>query len=250
MVTAARTPRRDRIAIASSIALHLCVLASLAALPRASFPVDDPDERVLLSKLIQIEHRPKPPPPRVVVAPRALAQPVPAPQASVPVIHAAVTVEHAARKLVVAAEHRAAYAPSQNAAPKREPDRPVVTRAAFVASKPAAAAVAEPAPTTAPVASPAPSAVVAQREEGIGNFSETYPASIEPAARGQLLAGVAGFVVRITVDENGRATSIEFVRAPADAAMRDELRTRLLAAHFIPAACNGLRCAGTVELRN
>ena len=59
-----------------------------------------------------------------------------------------------------------------------------------------------------------------------------------------------GFVVRITVDENGRATSIEFVRAPTDPAQREELRTRLLAAHFIPAACNGLRCAGTVELRN
>ncbi len=249
MVTAARTPRRDRIAIASSIALHLCVLAALVALPRASFPLDDPDERVLLSNIIQIEHRPKPSPRPVVVAHRAVAEIVPLPHTDVPVIHAAVTVEHAARKLVVARENRAAYSPSRDAARKREPDPAPVAPVAVAVAKPAAAAAA-PAATAAPVASPAPSPVVAQHEEGIGNFSETYPASIDPSARGQLFAGVNGFVVRITVDENGHATSIEFVRPPADASAREELRTRLLAAHFIPAACNGLRCAGTVELRN
>jgi hypothetical protein len=248
MVTTARTPGRDRIAIAGSIALHLCVLASLVALPRASFPTDDPDERVLLSKLIQIEHRPTPPP-RVVVQHRALAETVPVPQHELPVIHAAVTVEHAARKLVVATEQRASYAPSQTAARKPQP-APALVTTQVAAAQPTAAAVATPAPTTAPPAAPAPSPVVAQREEGIGNFSETYPASIDPSARGQLFAGVNGFVVRITVDENGRATSIEFVRPPADASLREELRTRLLAAHFIPAACNGLRCAGTVELKN
>jgi multidrug efflux pump subunit AcrA (membrane-fusion protein) len=92
--------------------------------------------------------------------------------------------------------------------------------------------------------------VAAQREDGIGNFGETYPASVEPSLRATLFAGISGIVVRITVDESGRATSIEFVRPPADAAQREELRTRLLAAHFIPANCNGLRCTGTVELKN
>jgi len=119
-----------------------------------------------------------------------------------------------------------------------------------VATQTSTEAASQPAPTSAPAASPAPSPVAAQREDGIGNFGETYPASVEPALRATLFAGISGIVVRITVDESGRATSIEFVRAPADTAQREELRTRLLAAHFIPANCNGLRCTGTVELKN
>jgi hypothetical protein len=248
MVTTARTPGRDRIAIASSIALHLCVLAALVTFPRPSFPVDDPDERTLLSSIIQIQHRPTPPPPHVVVQQRPLVAVVPVENRVTPVIHAAVTVEHASRKLVVASEHRAAYAPSPTAV-KHEPNPAPVTRLAMVAPKPVPA-VPDAGPTTAPVASPAPSPVAAQREEGIGNFGETYPASIDPSARAPLFAGVNGVVVRITVDENGRATSIEFLRPPSDATLREELRSRLLAAHFIPAACNGLRCAGTVDLKN
>jgi hypothetical protein len=245
MVTAARTPGRDRIAIAGSIAIHLCVLAVLLGLPRPSFPPDDPDERTLLANVIRIEHRP---PPHAATPHRAPAELVPVPRTARPVIHAAVTVEHAARKLVVAREQRSAYGPVRAAARPRAAF--TSARVAVAAPQPTAAAAAEPAATTAPAASPAPSPVVAQREEGIGNFSETYPASIEPGARGPLFAGVAGVAVRITVDENGRATAVEFLRPPADAALREEFRTRLLAAHFIPAACNGLRCAGTVELRN
>ena len=248
MVTTARTPGRDRIAIASSIALHLCVLALLVAVPRTSFPVDDPDERTLLSSIIQIQHRPTPPP-HLVVQQRPLVAVVPVEQRVTPVIHAAVTVEHASRKLVVATEHRAAYAPSPTAVRKHESNPAPVTQLAQAVPKPAVA-VADAGPTTAPVASPAPSPVAAQHEEGIGNFGETYPASIDPSARAPLFAGVNGVIVRITVDENGRATSIEFLRPPSDAAMREELRSRLLAAHFIPAACNGLRCAGTVDLKN
>jgi hypothetical protein len=222
----------------------LCALAVLAALvPRASVSVDDPDERTLLATILRVERRP---PAQPAVTRRAVAQTAPAPVAVQPVIHAAVTVEHATRQLIVAAEHRAGF--TQGWVPVHRPPPSIVQPVAL--AQPTAAPVAESAPAAAPAASPAPSPVAAQHEEGIGNFGETYPASVEPALRGTLLAGVAGFVVRVTVDENGRATSIEFLRAPSDPAQRDELRARLLAAHFIPAACNGLRCAGTVELRN
>jgi hypothetical protein len=247
LVRAEPTPRRDRTAIAASIAVHLCALALLAlTVPRASFPVDDPDERTLLTTILHVEKRP---PPRIATVQRLVERPAPAvATAQLPVIHAAVTVEHAARRLVVATEHRAGFAPSPTAPRRLQPTTAqAVTRLAV--EKPVAAA-AESAATAAPVASPAPSPVVAQREEGIGNFGETYPASVEPSLRGTLLAGVNGFVVRVTVDENGHAVSIEFVRPPSDPAQREELRTRLLAAHFIPAACNGLRCAGTLELKN
>jgi TonB family protein len=247
MVAATRTPRRDSIAIAGSIAVHLCVLAvALATLPRASFPVDDPDERTLLTTILHVERRP---PPHVAPVHRALAAIVPAPDTRRPVIHAAVTVEHASRQMVVASEHRAGAVPAPRTSQRPEPVRGIaMTRA--VMARPTAAAVPESAATAAPAAPPAPSPVVAQHEEGIGNFGETYPAAIDPSARGSVFAGVNGVVVRITVDENGRPTSIEFVRSPADSQLREELRTRLLAARFIPAACNGLRCAGTLELKN
>ena len=244
LATAPPTPRRDRVAIAGSIAIHLCVLAAaVVVIPQVTFPVDDPDERVLLSSIVRVEHRPVPSAAR---GRKPAIQPGPEQRAPLPVIHAAVTSEHASRQLVVAAEHRAGFAPApvRRREPKTNPATQVAARAPVVAP------AAESAATSGPVASPAPSPVVAQQEEGIGNFGETYPASIEPSARGGLLAGASGVTVRITVDENGRATTIEFLRGPADAALRDELRTRLLAAHFIPAACNGLRCAGTLELRN
>jgi hypothetical protein len=250
MFAATRTPRRDSIAIAGSIAVHLCVLAlALSTLPRASFPVDDPDERMLLTQILRIEHRP---PPHAAPRHRAPVATVTAPEIRRPTIHAAVAVEHASHKLVVAAEHRAGAAPAPRASARPVPNRAIAMTRAVTAQKTSTAAAApEAAPATAaPAASPAPSPVVAQREEGIGNFGETYPAAIDPSTRGTVFAGVNGVVVRVTVDENGRATAIDFVRSPADSALREELRTRLLAARFIPAACNGLRCAGTVELRS
>ena len=222
----------------------------LAMLPGASFPTTDPDERALLVGQIRIEHRP-PPPPHVAVARQAPAAPAAVQQQAVrPVIHTLVATGRASHDMVVATEARAAYVPQTAAAPKRQPVvNDATTRVAAVTTQQSTDTAAPPVATTAPAA-PAPSPVAARGEDGIGNFGETYPASVEPSLRATLFAGISGIVVRITVDESGRATSIEFVRAPADTAQREELRTRLLAAHFIPANCNGLRCSGTVELKN
>jgi len=219
----------------------------LALLPGATFPATDPDERALLVGQIRIEHRP---PPRIAIARRAPAAPAVVQQQAVrPVIHTLVATGRAARAMVVATEARAAYVPQTAAAPKRPAVNFDTTRLAAVATKPESQTAAQPAVTSAP-ASPGPTPVAARGEDGIGNFGETYPASVEPSLRATLFAGISGIVVRIAVDESGRATSVEFVRAPADTAQREELRSRLLAAHFIPANCNGLRCTGTVELRN
>jgi hypothetical protein len=250
MVAAERTQRRDRIAIAGSIAIHLCVLTlSTITVLRPVVPLGEPDERTLFTSLLRIEHVA---PPRHAARPHAVAAAArPVPQAVRPVvIHAAVTREHASHALLVKAEHRAAavalIVPTEP--PKRV--QTVVAEAAPATIVPRAAPAAAAAATSAPSAAPAAPQVAVQRDEGVGNFGETYPASIDPALRGTVLAGVNGVVVRIAVDENGRPTSVEFVRAPADPSQRDELRSRLLAARFIPAACNGLRCAGTVELKS
>ena len=105
LVSAPPTPRRDRIAIGTSIAIHCCVLGVLAMLPGATFPATDPDERALLTGQIRIEHRPRP---HIAQTRRAAAVPmVPQQQAARPVIHAAIATGHAARKMVVATEARA-----------------------------------------------------------------------------------------------------------------------------------------------
>ncbi len=249
METVGSPQGRDRTAIAASIAIHLCAVLALGTFPRPAFPVDDPDERLLLASTIRIEHRP---PAHAALTRRSLAPRAETARPAIrPVIHTAITVEHAARRLVVAPEAPNAYAPRSRraipatpVAPVSPPDAdpgPVTTQAA-----PDQVAAANPAPSPAPSA--APVATGTPSEEGIGNFGETYPASIEPALRSALRAVGTGFDVRITVDENGHATAIEFVRSP-DPAVREELRAKLLAARFIPAACNGLRCAGMFELK-
>ncbi len=102
-----------------------------------------------------------------------------------------------------------------------------------------------------PTATPVPAAAVVPHEDGIGNFGEDYPAKVDPQWRGTLFAGINDAVqLRVTVDESGHVVAIEFVRPPADPALVQELRNRLLAARFIPAICNGLRCTGTVPLHN
>jgi hypothetical protein len=248
LVSAPPTPRRDRIAIATSIAVHCCVLGVLAMMPGPTFPATDPDERALLTGQIRIEHRPRP---HIAQTRRAAAVPaVPQQQAARPVIHTAIATGHAARKMVVATEARAEYVPAPAAAATPQPAVTyATTRLAVAAPQPVAQTASLPAPTNAPAA-PAPSPVAAQRDEGIGNFAEDRDASLEPSLRATLFAGVRGIDVRITVDESGHARAIEFLRGPSDAAQREELRTRLLAASFIPATCNGLRCTGTFELKN
>ena len=239
------SPGRDRTAIGISIAIHCCAVGVLLTIPRPTFTPDVADERTIVTSIIRIEHRPPPKAARRTVA----AAPMPRPPAPLPrpPIHVARTEAHAARALVVASERRFV---SHSIAVKRD-------RAAVAPGAPArdvsasrssgATVVATPTPTAAPSATPA----VVAREDGIGNFGEDYPAKVDPQSRGGLFAGITETVqLKVSVDESGRAIAIEFVRAPADPATLQELRARLMAARFIPAVCNGLRCAGTVPLHN
>src|ERR1700736_2802517 len=84
------TPRRDRIAIGGSIAIHCCVLAAALLVIPPPFQANDPDERALLTSLVRVEHRA---PKSKGHEQRPPAQAAPAVQGPAPVIHAAVTVE-------------------------------------------------------------------------------------------------------------------------------------------------------------
>ncbi|MDB5042879.1 MAG: hypothetical protein JWN27_3605 [Candidatus Eremiobacteraeota bacterium] len=246
MVNRAFPPRRDRTAIVLSIALHCCVLAFAATIVMPTFSPDVQDERSLLTGIIRIEHRT---PPRVAhVRPATLPSPVArARPVDRPVLRVARSVSRAARVLVVPAERRFRGRSPEAPAKAARPSAPAPVVVAAAAAHPLAAATAMPTPLA--TATPAPVAVA--REAGIGNFGEDYPAKVDPQSRSGLFAGINDAVqLRVTVDESGHVVTIEFVRAPSDPAMVQELRNRLLAARFIPAVCNGLRCAGTVPLHN
>ncbi|HEY4440232.1 MAG TPA: hypothetical protein VGN14_07225 [Candidatus Elarobacter sp.] len=244
MLEHASSPRRDRTAIGLSIAVHCCVLAALAAVPRPAFTPDVVDERTLLASMITIEHRASRP---ARTARRTLPLPAPAKPVERPVLHVARAESHAARRLVVAQERRFVGRPAEVIQPAKAPQPPVPVAAEPGPQTIAGNATAVPSPTPAPTAA----VVVASHDEGIGNFGEDYPAKVDPQARATLFAGISDTVqLRVSVDENGHAIAIEFVRAPSDPSQLQELRARLLAARFIPAVCNGLRCAGTVPLHN
>ena len=254
MHTGASSRRRDRTAIGSSIALHVCVLAALLAAPRSpSFPTEEPDERALLISIVRLHHA-TPPPHRVAARPAVPVEHRSVPAATPGPLHVTVATAHARRPLVVAAEHR--YQPPGTPAPRvRERTRPAPPQAQPLAQAPplepaparASAAPPTSVPTAAVVAAATPAA--AERENGLGNFGESYPARPMPGMVDALRAKAPRLVAHVTVDENGHATNVVVVAGVDDAALRAEITRALLAATYIPASCNGLSCTQTFDLR-
>ena len=240
----ATSPGRDRTAIGISIAIHCCVLASLVFVPQPAFSPDIADERVLLTSIIHIEHRPAPKPPRHRVLPPA---PLAIPVADRTALHVARADAHASRAMIVASERQ--FDPHPEVI--KQTRSVVVPAPVAVETEAPAAVVTAAASTQTPSPTPTASPVAVAHEAGIGNFGEDYPAKVDPQARGALFAGITDAVqLKVSVDESGHAVAVEFMRPPSDPALLQELRSRLMAARFIPAVCNGLRCAGTVPLHN
>jgi outer membrane biosynthesis protein TonB len=232
--------RRDITALAISIALHGCAFALLAIVPPVTIPPQPPEDQVTIARILHIERKAG----ARAVAVQGARSARPRPLA--PELH--VTVAHVRRPQVVADAPR--YAPPSQHEPGTTEHAQVVAPVAGEAASPlpspssAVASVASAAP--APSASPGAGGDRSASYNGVGNFGETYDASVPPDVRSALLAGIgAGVIVRIEVDENGNATEVTFLRGTDDPA----LRARLLAAHYTPASCNGLPCAGTFELK-
>jgi len=249
-------PARNRLAIACSIALHLCVLAVALRLPR---PVAPPAS--VLSSLpvtVSITHRPRPialAPPAPIAARLPAAAPAPVPHARPQ--PAAFDTNHPARVAsvpvhVMALRHEL----SRKVAMPAQPVAHLVVAAALapVAAAPVTAAVEHPASvaTTGPAA-PAPGNGAAARAGGGGDpglFSATYPPVPQEtrafeAIRATLPARVR---LRITIDENGRAAVVDWLTPPPDAALAGAVRARLMALPYIPAECDGLPCTGIISL--
>jgi hypothetical protein len=247
MQSDAASRRRDRTAILSSIALHVCVLTALVILPHvAPFPAEEPDERALLGGIIRIERSP----PRPHVAPPAAPKPTHAPiLAASPRLHVTVTKQHAKRPQIVVAE-KPYVAPVPKPPQRHAVPTPAPRRATVIALQRPAVATAAPAPPPTASAAPATTPVAAERDAGIGNFGESYPARPMPGMLEELRSRIAGHAfVRIAVDERGHATSVVIVSGIDDPAVREDVTRTLLAATYIPASCNGLGCPATLELR-
>jgi len=252
-------PGRDRIAIACSIALHLCALAVALLLPWPRVP--EQPEPAALPIVVHIAARPRPKPPappgpaigpipaaRPQAAPHARTQP---PAATIHVVHA--VLPGAAAVHTVAVRHDLSHAVRTRAAPSEI----AVVAGASVA--PATVAETTPGlhpPTAAPLARPADSGSGPAPSAGGGGggspglFSATYPPA--PAQLGALEAIRAALParmrLRITVDENGHAADVDWLTPQPDAALADAIRAKLMALPYIPAQCDGLPCTGIISL--
>jgi len=252
-------PGRNRLAIASSIVLHLCALVVALLLPWPVIPTST--ETGALPVAVTIAERPRPTAPPV---PPALAPARGGPPAPTPTVH-----RHAPPPAAIHATHQASkpMAPVHTVTVRHELSRTVRTPAAQVAPV-VVAAVANPeaaapvtaaiAPATAATAAPPTTAAAdgttpAGGGGGGGNpglFSATYPpAPAQTSALDAIRALLpARMRLRITVDENGHAAVVDWLSAPPDAALAGAIRAKLMALPYIPAECDGLPCTGIISL--
>jgi outer membrane biosynthesis protein TonB len=287
MMSSDEPPTRLRTAIALSITGHLCALWLLVSIIDAP-PLGAPDApegtpALFVTTIVRArEARPpglhpqggqaKPaPPPRLRAAPLALATPRPrqiarAPRKQIRVAQAtAAPSEDRPRQLGRSggADGRTAALPGTKLASNGAVNHAIIAlphiSLALAPPSPAALATAPAAPTAQPALNtpapppvPSPSATARTVEAASfgGLFSQNYPPALAaPTELAQIRSRLRGPIrIRIDIDETGRATDVRFVRALPDAALEDEIRSQLLALHYIPADCNGLHCEGTLEI--
>ena len=100
-------------------------------------------------------------------------------------------------------------------------------------------------------AAPAPAASTeAVADAPPGGWGQNFrdPVVLDEGALASLRARYRGVVAHVDVDEDGHAVRVS-IDGSVDADARAEIERRLLATRFVPAECNGLRCAATLDLR-
>lgn len=238
-----------------SIAAHVCALWLLATVLG--------DRRISLSSDLASN-------PTFPVTTISRREPVAATK-RVPVAIVADVVEHRpnAERTAKPGAHPAAYHPRKviaATAPARRPVRgreprgrspaaaaPRIISLAIVTPEPTAtprpaATVAAATPLPTPAATPTDAPTVGANFGGL--FSQNYPPAIAaPADLATIRSHIGGPLhIRVDVDETGHATDVRFIRPPGDEALAMQIRSELLAMHYVPADCNGLHCDGTLEI--
>ncbi len=140
------------------------------------------------------------------------------------------------------------------------PDRPIIdptpsareSAATLAPESSTPLAIAEPTSVAAPTPAATAPVVAVRAESGIpaGGWGASFekPLVADETALDDLRARYRGArAIRIDVDDAGHATRVVAPASmPAD--LRSALEHELLALHYVPAECNGLRCGGTLQL--
>jgi len=255
--------RRERGALGLSVLLHGLVAPLFIAM---IIGVDDlrPEGHTAVSGIfsISILHRAAPAPVRPAPAERTIAR------VAAPVV----SPSHAQHPKIVAAakptisgvrnktRHVAVLAPPPTPIPT--PTRLATAAAArpsAVVATPAAAASPAPvatsgavavAPTEAPPPPPTPGSV-ALVDAPAGGWGQNFrdPMVLDDDALAALRSRYHGAVAHVDVDEEGHATHVSVEGPGLDADAIAALERRLFGLRYVPAECNGLRCAASLELR-
>jgi hypothetical protein len=248
-----RNRKSERRALGLSVLLHGLVAPLFVAL---LIGVDDlrPEGPLTASGLfsISILHRPAPAPARPQQRPHTPARPaalVEAPSHSIRTALAPATQRHASgrptktrRVALVAPLPTPLPTPTVRATPAATAPSKAVAQAQPTAQGPA--------PPTEPPATPEPTRAVAFVDPPAGGWGQNFhdPTVLDSEALADLHARYHGAVAHVDVDENGHAERVSIDGPGLDAEAVAALERKLMDIRYVPAECNGLRCAASLEL--
>ncbi len=255
-----------RRASALSIVLHLLALVVLCSMWTArghDFAARETTaiERVRISRIEIFSHRPRtsvaaavtapsrPPVPRLVVARIHL----PFVKTRNPMTKTRLPIRSDAAKPTVTRQIMSHAATTALIA-----DTHAKPAATVPADKPVVAQTAAPAPVSEQTAMPTPVVLAATKitEESAdvpsGGWGQSFakPIVADDDALASLRASVHtpdALAAEVTVDDTGRATHVTLPPSLASD-VRAQIEQRLLALRYVPAECNGLRCAATLRI--
>jgi hypothetical protein len=239
-------PRGKR-ALALSVLLHVCVAPAFVAL-LAGWSLALPDAvsvETSTAYATTIEHRaPRPAPVRAV--------------ARAPVPHPVVAQSLASLRPATVPHLRESTRRPAAGAPRPESVRPgtaaPAVQAVAVAQAGSVRRGAEPAtapPEQTPEPTPPPAPPAKAEAVAAGGWGQNFrdPAVMDDAALAALHSRYRGAVAHVDVDEDGRAVKVVVDGGGLDPDARADLERQLAALRYVPAECNGLRCAASFELR-
>ncbi|MEO6991466.1 MAG: hypothetical protein ABI346_04175 [Candidatus Baltobacteraceae bacterium] len=249
-------------ALGLSTLLHLCVLPLAIAIlmggpyVEPAFQLDQTSEGSVA--ILTIEHR---------VSHASAARRAPSKSQRSTAVVRTVTRKPAAPRPAVASQHSPAPTVGRANRPTRlaallhasataEPEatqHPSATRAA-VATAPATSGAATAAASPSPSPSPAATAAAVARfvDPPPGGWGQNFrdPTVFDDDALSALRARFhTAALAHVAVDENGRATNVTVEGGSLDPEGRADLAARLRTLRYIPAECNGLRCAASFDLK-
>ena len=251
-------PTRSRRAIALSIATHTAMLAILAATVTGNSPFatafsDEPIHVAIMSltRHRAVQHV------RPVVVRRPVGEPTEAPAARAlreQAVHRktkAMIPEHTqlGRAIVERVPGVKSLKLASTSVAQDQPDERV-TQQMPPQEEPSAPPSAAP-QNSAPNPGTGAAGTANAGSGGIpGSFGQNQPATFyQQATAGNVRARLGPRdLVRIRIDETGRATEVEFIRFSGTDSARSDLRDALLAMRYLPAENDGMRSEGTIEL--